>query len=171
MRAARALASAAVEQLAGDGEAAVRELRHGYEALEQMGERGTRATIAAFLAHALAVQGEYEDAKRFAAIGERTGAPADIVTQAIWRSAHAHALVHEGELEEAERLAREAVELARATDFLDLRASTALDLAAVLRALGRDEASRSLIEEARAAYLRKGNIVAAGRVSQAAPAR
>src|SRR5438094_2214739 len=40
-------ASGSIELLAGDPPAAARELRWGYDALEQMGERGTRSTLAA----------------------------------------------------------------------------------------------------------------------------
>src|SRR6266702_7207004 len=109
MRAARSLASGSVELLAGDPAAAVRELRSGYDELERMGERGTRSTLAAFLAQALVEQGEYADAIHFSEVSEQTGAAADVVTQAVWRSARAAALAQTGDSAAAELLAEEAV--------------------------------------------------------------
>jgi ATP/maltotriose-dependent transcriptional regulator MalT len=91
MRAARSLASGSIELLAGDPAAAVRELRWGYDALEKMGERGTRSTLAAFLAQALVEHGQYADAIEFSKISEEMGATADVVTQAVWRNARAAA--------------------------------------------------------------------------------
>src|SRR4030095_16347800 len=49
-RAARSVIAAEIESLAGDESAAEAELRWAYETLERMGEKGARASIAAFLA-------------------------------------------------------------------------------------------------------------------------
>jgi tetratricopeptide (TPR) repeat protein len=160
MRAARSLASGSIELLAGDTAAAVRELRWGYDALEKMGERGTRSTLAAFLAQALVEQGQHADAIEFSEISEETGATADVVTQAVWRSARAAALAQSGDSPAAELLATEAVELAAATDFLDLQGNTLLGLANVLRLAGRPQEAPPLLEQARQAFARKGNTVA-----------
>src|SRR5205823_4811331 len=144
-RAIRTLAGAAVELLAGEPDAAVRELRWGYDELERMGERGVRSTVSAFLAQALVVQETYEEAVRFSEISDETGAPADVVTQAVWRAARGQALAYLGEHERAETLAREAVALTEGTDFLDLQASTLASLADVLRLSGQaGEAARLL---------------------------
>jgi tetratricopeptide (TPR) repeat protein len=163
MRAARSLASGSIELLAGDPAAAVRELRWGYDALEKMGERGTRSTLAAFLAQALVEQGQYADAIEFSKISEEMGATADVVTQAVWRNARAAALAESGDSPAAELLAAEAVELAAATDFLDLQGNTLLGLANVLQLAGKSEAAPPLLEQARQAFERKGNIVAEAR--------
>jgi class 3 adenylate cyclase/tetratricopeptide (TPR) repeat protein len=160
MRAARSLASGSIELLAGDPAAAVRELRWGYDELEKMGERGTRSTLAAFLAQALVEQGLYSDAIEFSKISEETGAAADVVTQAVWRRARATALAQAGDSSEAELLAAEAVELAKGTDFLDLQGNTLLGLANVLYLTGQSEQVAPLVERARQAFERKGNIVA-----------
>ena len=161
LRMGGSLAAASVELLAGDPEAAVRELRWAYDELERMGERGMRSTVAAFLAQALVARGRYEEAEEFTKISEETGAEADVVTQAIWRSTRAHALAHRGNVVTAERLAREAMKLAAGTDFLDLQAGAFLSLAEVLRAAGRTEAVRPLVELAKSTYERKGNVVGA----------
>src|SRR5207302_818329 len=63
LRAGRCLVGATIESLAGNMDAAVAELQRGYDALEQMGERGTRSTVAAFLAHGLAEQARFAEAE------------------------------------------------------------------------------------------------------------
>jgi ATP/maltotriose-dependent transcriptional regulator MalT len=171
LRAAASLAPASVELLAGDPEAAARELRATYDELERMGERGVRSTIAAFLAQALVADGRYEEAASFSQISEQTGAGSDVVTQAVWRSARASALAHAGDALEAERLAREAVALAKGTDFLDLQASALSSLSEVVRLQGRRDEAARMADEARRAYELKGNVVAAERLSAIAEAR
>jgi class 3 adenylate cyclase/tetratricopeptide (TPR) repeat protein len=171
LRAGRRLVGATIESLAGEPEAAVQELRAGYDELEAMGERGMRSTLAAYLAQAFADAGHYENAGAFATTSEQTGSIADVVTQAVWRSARARALAHEGELSEAERHAREAVELAAGSDFLELQATVSLALAEVLEARGGSGEATALRQDAQRAFERKGNLVAAKRLSVASPAR
>ena len=171
LRACRRLVGARIESLAGEPEAAIAELQIGYANLEEMGERGTRSTLAAYLAHALAEAGLYDQAQEFARISAETGALADVVTQAVWRSASALALASDGDLEPAERHAREAVELAAGTDFLELQALTSLSLAEVLRHAEKAGEAAALVGDARRAYERKGNVVAAAQLSDRATAR
>jgi class 3 adenylate cyclase/tetratricopeptide (TPR) repeat protein len=171
LRAARTLVAGMVELLAGDADAAVRELRWGYDVLEEMGERGVRSTISAFLAQALVAQGSHDEAVRFSEISDETGAPADVVTQAVWRAARGQALANLGELKRAEPLAREAVALTDGTDFLDLQASTLASLADVLRLAGQPAEAGRLLTQARETYTRKGNVVAAERLGAPAEAR
>jgi hypothetical protein len=108
----------------------------------------------------LVEQGQYSDAIEFSKISEDTGAAADVVTQAVWRTARAAALAQAGDSSAAELLATEAVELARGTDFLDLQGNTLLGLADVLRLTGQSEQVPRLVEQARQAFKRKGNVVA-----------
>jgi class 3 adenylate cyclase len=164
-------ASASIELLAGDPAAAVRELRSGYDALERMGERGTRSTVAAFLAQALVEQGEYPEAIHFSEISEQTAAAADIVPQAVWRSARAAALAQTGDPAGAEPLAEAAVSLAEGTDFLDLQGNTLLGLAHVLRLAGDSEGVQSVAERARQAFDRKGNLVSEAKAAALLGAR
>jgi tetratricopeptide (TPR) repeat protein len=165
LRAAASLAPASVELLAGNPNAAVRELRASYDVLEHMGERGVRSTIAAFLAQALVEAERYEEAATFAEISEETGSPADVVTQGMWRVARAGALARQGDLARAEEFARDAVELAAATDFLDLQARALQTYGEVLRIAGRSDEATAAIEESRNLYERKGNLVGAGRAA------
>jgi predicted ATPase/class 3 adenylate cyclase len=165
-RAVRSLVAGSIELLAGAPEEAARQLRWGYDALEQMGEKGARSTVAAFLADALCASGQYEEAERLTRISEEIAAGEDVVTQAVWRSARAKVLVRQDDAEQAEALAREAVALAEATDFLDLQAGTLVALAEVL-ALGESAADPSpLLARAREIYERKGNVVAAENVAR-----
>ena len=93
---------------------------------------------------------------------QRAAAAADVVTQVVWRGARASALARRGEAAEAERLAREAVDLAQATDFLDLQAGALLGLGDVLRVAGEGGQAAAAIRAARETYESKGNVVAAG---------
>ena len=77
-----------IETLAGDYEAAERELRWGYETLERMGEESAQATIAAFLAETVYEQGRDEEAERLTEIsraaggGRRSRAPGSLAQRA-----------------------------------------------------------------------------------------
>jgi predicted ATPase len=160
-RAARSYIPASIETLAGDYDAAERELRRGYETLEQMGEKSLRTTIAAFLAEALYKQGRDDEAERLTEVSEELAAADDLVTRVMWRSVRAKILARRGEIEKAEELGREAVQLADSTDFPELKALTALDLAEVLDAAGKADEALELAARAREIYERKGNVVAA----------
>jgi len=160
-RATKAFSPAAVELLAGEPDAAIDELRWSYEALEAMGERGVRSTVAAFLAQALVAGGRYAEAEELSVVSEETAATADVVTQVLWRGARASALARRGEVARAESLAREAVTKAQTTDFLDLQAGALLRLADVLQLGERAEEASAAIQAARDTYERKGNLVAA----------
>jgi ATP/maltotriose-dependent transcriptional regulator MalT len=154
-RAVRSLVGAEIESLAGDLAAAERELRHGYETLEEMGERGVRAVLAAFLADVLCERGKDDEAERLAGIAAEIVEPSDLVPHALERAVRARVLARRGD-ETAEALAREAVELAGHTDFPGLRARTLLALAEVVPAEAEGH-----VAEARRLYEQKGNFVAA----------
>jgi len=166
-RALRSLIPGAIELLAGDPESAVETLRWGYDALEKMGAKGARSTLAAYLADALCFQGRYDEAEHFTHLSEEIGAAEDVVTQIVWRSARARVLAHRGDAAEAETLGKRALELALGTDFLDLQGSTLVALAEVLSVADPDGDDASLLlTRAREIYERKGNIVAAANVAR-----
>ncbi|MDE3189771.1 MAG: AAA family ATPase [Acidobacteriota bacterium] len=155
-RAARSLIPASIELLAGDAEAAERELRVGYDTLAAMGETWVRATVAAYLAAVLVEIGRDADALALTAESEANASDDDVVPHVVWRGARARLLARRGDRADALALAHAAVERATATDFVDLRAGAFLDLAAVAR---DDDAARTAEEE----YERKGNVVGAAR--------
>jgi class 3 adenylate cyclase/tetratricopeptide (TPR) repeat protein len=156
-------ALAFVEMLAGDPAAAERELWWGYRALEQMGDRGFMSTAAAELAQAIYEQSRYEDADRLATVSIEGAASDDIASQAPARSVRAKILARRGESEPAEALAREAVEMLRSTDNLNMLGDGLVDLAEVLRGSGRASEAAAALTEAVEVYERKGNRVSAGR--------
>ena len=163
-RAIRAIDASTIELLAGDAEAAERELRTGYDMLVEIGDVHVRPTLAAYLAAVLVEESGLEDAEALAFYAESHSWEDDIVTQVMWRVARAQIQAHRGEAVEAERLGREAVDLAAPTDFLDLQATALLALARVLRQGGSPEAA-TVAAEAQAVYERKGNSVGAERAA------
>src|SRR5438876_10926985 len=95
--------------------------------------------MAASLGEALHRQGRLDEAERYSKVSEELGASDDYSNEVVWRGVRAKVLESRGELERAESIAREAVEIAGRTDFLDMQAGAWLDLAEVLRAAGRTE--------------------------------
>jgi class 3 adenylate cyclase len=153
------LQSAVVELLAGDTEAAERELRRDYEALERMGEHYLRSTVAANLALLLCRQGRYQEAATFAAVAEEIAGEDDVESQALWRSAKALILSRGEEGEAAEATARAAVELLRRTDALGQIADALVVQAAVFEELGKLSERGEALDEAASLYALKGNVV------------
>jgi tetratricopeptide (TPR) repeat protein len=150
-----------VELLAGDPEAAERELRAGYETLERLGARRSLSNVSPTLAQALFAQGRDDDALRMTEVAEQVSAPDDRVPQVQWRAARARVLARRGDVEQAERLAREAVAIAEATpEFLVLHADALVDLAHVLVAAGRAGDAASAAAHALELYARKEHAVA-----------
>jgi DNA-binding SARP family transcriptional activator len=143
-----------VELLAGDAAAAERELQRSYDGLAELGEIAA-PTMAAILAEALWRQGRHDEALEATEASERLAPPDDLTTQVQWRGPRAKVLAARGERDEAERLAREAVELAGRTDFLNLRGDALANLA---------EVTGSGLDEAAAAYREKGNEAALRRL-------
>jgi class 3 adenylate cyclase/tetratricopeptide (TPR) repeat protein len=163
-RAIRAIDASTIDLLAGDPKAAERELRTGYDMLVEIGDVHTRPTLAAYLAAVLVEEGNLAEAEALASYAESHSWEEDIVTEVMWRVARAQIQAHTGDAAEAERLAREAVDLAEPTDFLDLQATALLALARVLREASSPEAPK-FAELARTVYERKGNIVGAERAA------
>jgi ATP/maltotriose-dependent transcriptional regulator MalT len=165
-----ALIAGQIGLLSGETQRAESELRWGYDTLAEIGDRNGLATVAAGLAEALLTQARNEEVLEIAAIGQEFAAPEDVPTQVAWRGPAATALARRGRQEEGERLAREAVELAGQTDFLDLHAGVLLHLAEVLRLGGHTAESTAAAEAAATLYASKGNLVALGRAQAAAKA-
>ena len=170
-RAARSPIAASVELLAGDAEAAERELRWGYDALEPMGEKGISGTLAAFLGEALYTQGRDDEAETFAEIAARTTTGDDLVPQVLSRTTRGKVLARSGDAQKAEALGRDALRLVEQTDFLDLQADVLLSFAEILQVAGKADEARSCVAEARARYERKGNVVGARRAAGLAAER
>ncbi|MGZ4395786.1 MAG: hypothetical protein ACXVZ2_10540 [Gaiellaceae bacterium] len=152
-----------VLMLADDLPRAESEARRGYDSLLEMGDRSSASTLAALLAQILYALGRLDEVLELTALGRDESSPDDLHTQIQWRGPRAKVLAQRGELEEAESLAREGVELADPTDFLNVRATALLDLAEVLLADDRAEEAAGIVAAAAALFERKGNVVGLGR--------
>jgi class 3 adenylate cyclase/tetratricopeptide (TPR) repeat protein len=150
-----------MERLAGDLAAAERELRWGYEALSEMGEKAYLSSSAAQLADVVYAQGNYSEAERFTSVCQEAAAADDLDAQVRWRAMRAKLLARQGQFEQAEDLGREAVSLAGNTDELNLRGDAAMALAEVFRATGSSDEAATAIREALEFYEKKENLVSA----------
>jgi tetratricopeptide (TPR) repeat protein len=157
--------SAYVEMLADDPVAAEQELRLAYQTLEGAGRENSAASAAGYLGLALCAQGRYEEAARFAGISEDGSVANDANTQIVWRCVRARVLASQGAFEPAEALGREAARLAEKTDALDDRGDTLMDLADVLRVVGRRDEAATAVAEAQRLYERKGNAVSGAKAA------
>jgi predicted ATPase/class 3 adenylate cyclase len=152
---------AVVELLAGNPAAAEKSARTAYRALEEMGERAFRSTMAATLALVIVEQGRHEEAEALAEVSAQLGAIGDLLTQIRWRRARARVLALRMEIGAAEALAREALAIAEKTDFINERADALIDLSHVLEASLRRGEALAAASEAMNLYELKGNLVAA----------
>jgi ATP/maltotriose-dependent transcriptional regulator MalT len=128
-----------------------------------MGEKALLATTAAMLAQALYAQARLEEAERFCRASRQAAAAEDLSAQVTWRGVHAKILARHGRTADAETVARDAVALVAATDFLTYRGDAMLDLAEVLEVSGKPADAEAAIRAGLELYERKGNLVAAER--------
>jgi class 3 adenylate cyclase/tetratricopeptide (TPR) repeat protein len=171
------LASAPVEMLAGDLEAAERELRKDYQTLDRMGEHNYISTTAGMLADVLYRQGRYQEAGEFATICRELASADDVVSQFLWRCVQAKLLARERQHEQADTSIAEAIGLIGGSDWLDGQGNGFMDLAEVRRLGGRIGDALEALAQASVRFTAKGNIVSARRADElaaglrAAPAR
>jgi class 3 adenylate cyclase/tetratricopeptide (TPR) repeat protein len=164
--AASAQSAGRIERLAGDLEAAEREIRHGCELWEAAGERAYLSTFAGDLARTLAMLGRLDEAEEWACRSAELGSSDDVATQMLWREAQARVHALRGEPEEAERLAREAVSLIAGTDDAMFQPDAWVTLGEVFAQGGKTDEAEAAIEEALGRYERKGNLVMTDRIRQ-----
>jgi tetratricopeptide (TPR) repeat protein len=145
-----------IELLAGDPRVAAESGEEGCRLLEEMGDRAWLSTAVGMLGEAYLRLGRLDEAERSAERARELGASDDAITQILWRDVTANVLALRGEHAEAERLAREAVEIAEATDMLVATGETYLYLADVLRLAGRPKEAVEALEVALALFERKG---------------
>ena len=156
--------SARVELLAGDPEAAERDLRRDYERLEAMGELFFRASVGSMLAEALLAQGRTDEAEAVSFEAEQLAAEDDIEVETICRSIRGRALARRGMFNEAIRLATEAVELLPGAEAPVMRTEALVHLAEVFVASGNAMAARRALKEARRLAELKAMTVSAARI-------
>jgi tetratricopeptide (TPR) repeat protein len=159
-----AMEEAVVLGLAGDHEAAIRSCRETYELAGRHGETGQRPGVGSHLAEQLALARRYADAEAMATETAAVASPDDLPTQARLRWVQARVAADRADLDGAERLAREAVDIADATDLINHRGDAHRALAEVLAAAGRDGEAAAEWRTALEHYARKGNLVRAAQV-------
>ena len=154
-------AGASMEMLAGDADAAERELHDAIDVATDMGASRYIALYRTQLARVLLEQGRNEDA---AAELEQArdiynGDPA-------WKVAEALLLARRGETEEAVALAREALASMADSDNITAHAEVLVDVAEVLRAHGDLVGAADSLAAAVVLHDEKGNVLAARRCRQ-----
>ncbi len=161
---ASAMQLGAVEELAGDFEAADLIVSDGIDILQSIGEKGVLSTLAGMRAAILYRLGRRAEAEAAILLAREAGSPQDIATQVGWRVVAAQLAADDGRLTDADRLIGEAVELIEPTDFLEMRGAAFEALAHVEARAGRPEAWRAALERALVEHDQKGNLVTATRV-------
>jgi tetratricopeptide (TPR) repeat protein len=157
-----AQSAAAVEALAGDADAAERELRAALGMALDFQERNEASKIAAELSRVLSMQGRPQEAETFAMTSAADAPTEGVAAQALWRAARARVMVAFDNRDEAERLIREAVRRVP-SEIPNLRADLLIDLAEILLAGEGRGAAMPIIQEAIELYERKRNSVSAAR--------
>jgi tetratricopeptide (TPR) repeat protein len=152
--------AAIIELLAGDAPAAERIMREAHEILNAAGERGFLSTVSALLGLALARQGRYDEADRFADESREAGSDDDVVTQIYWRIVKSNVEAAKGNPDEAARLAADVVELTNKTDDTFDGPIALMDVADFLEPARR----RRVLERALAETTHKGNVVSAEQI-------
>jgi len=142
--------------LAGRPEEAERGLRAAAELLGAACDLPALSVVAAVLAEVLYRLERDAEAEEWARRSEKVALPEDVLSQALWRSTRAKLVARRGETDQAMWLSARAVEQARRSDGLHLLGDCLSDRAEVLRLLGRADEARPFLEEALAAYERKG---------------
>ncbi|MBI2777012.1 MAG: AAA family ATPase [Chloroflexi bacterium] len=153
-----------VEILAGDVAAAEAGLRADFVALDALGERYFRSTVAALLGGVLLEQGKIEEAEQFTALAAELADGEDAYTQAAWRITRARLLFITGDRDAAITAAREAAVIAGGTLDIDQHADTLMELGRVYLDAGDRESAGPPLREALERYEEKGDLVSAGRV-------
>jgi class 3 adenylate cyclase/tetratricopeptide (TPR) repeat protein len=137
-----------VELLAGDGAAAERALRAELPELEQMGDFGHYASLVLPLVDALVLQGRGEESEREVELAARHVIDDDADAKIGLHSSKAALLLLRGDVAAAEIHAREAVSVARRTEYTIAHIRALRGLAEVLSAADRPEEAREALEQA-----------------------
>ena len=144
-----------IELAAGELEAAEQVFREGYDGLGELGETGYRSTMTTMLADTLVRLGRIDEADDLLEVADELSLADDADPQVRMRWVRGKVLAERGDLAEGERVAREAVSLASATDYLVLHGDALLALADVLVTAGKDDEALAALHDAVELYDRK----------------
>ena len=157
-----------VAELTGDLEEAAAFGESGCRGLEERGELTILSTFAGYLARVLYRLDRLDEGLAWAERGLELGASDDALTQMVCRQAKALVAARRGQADDAVRLAREAVDIALDTDFLNRQGDAFFDLGEVLALSGDQAGAADAYARALDCYERKGNVVSADRTRGAA---
>jgi hypothetical protein len=146
MRSAIGQEMAQIALAEGDPQRAIRDARASYARGGELGDSGYRSTTGAWLAVALVVDGQLDEAEAIMDEVDEMSARADIVNFAITRGARAKVAAARGDGDAAERLAHEGVEFALQTDFVAMQALAYEALASVTGDAEAQARARALLE-------------------------
>jgi tetratricopeptide (TPR) repeat protein len=162
-----AMHSAVAKDLAGDRRGAEDDLKAMWHHTRDVrgGVPDGRAMHAAYrLAYLYCDEGRWNEAEECLAFHGGSDYK-NIETVGSYRYAGlARLKAHRGDLVEASALAERAVEIAEATDMLNLRGNIWLAMAEIREAAGQADEARAAVAQALEVFEQKGNIAAAGRL-------
>ena len=156
-----------IEIASGNYPEAIRTLQSTREKLSELGDFGRHSSATVYLAKALYLTGQMDEAERMALDAEEESAAEDVINYAISHEVRARIHTDRGDHEHAEQLARSAIDYAFRTDFPILRGNSLLALAHVLHAAGQAGESADAAARAIACYDQKGDRIAADRARAA----
>jgi len=121
------------------------------------GERGSRSTEQAMLAGIYEQLGERDAAVTALELAETLGEDDDVINLIVGYPVRARLALSDGDIPAAERWARSAVDYAARTDFILQQATTKLELAWVLAAVGKLDEAAAEVRQALDLFEAKGD--------------
>jgi class 3 adenylate cyclase/tetratricopeptide (TPR) repeat protein len=157
-----------IETLAGDLESAERLARLGCNQLEQLGERAWLSTQECQLGEALYALGRYDEAEQRVLRGLELGGLDDVVTQSLALQVRAKLAARRGDAATGLTLAKQAIELAGATQAPSMKGDAALALAEVWQLAGSPGEAQAATQRAIDHYEAKEAVAYVARVRRVA---
>lgn len=153
-----------IELAAGDLETAEEVLKRGYAALESMGGAFLLTGVAGVLGRVSYAQNRLEKVAALSTTIKGMADADDLDAQTDWRLLRSLALARDGHTADAVLLAREAVEMTKASDAPLLRGWALTALADVEEAAGNAAERAGALHEALELYRAKGDVVTVGQL-------
>ena len=152
------------EMLAGDLQRGLEVLGAAWVELGEIGERGTRSSIGTIYADLLARAGRPDEADRVLDEVDEITSPGDFLTESQAAVARALAASGRGDHDGAVELARQAVAIADAREYMTQRHDSWMELGEVLLAAGRVDEAREALAHARELAVQKGSTAVVDRI-------
>ena len=156
-----------IEFVADEPARAEQALHESYARCEETGETSVMASIAAWLAHAIATHGDarLDEGLQFTQRAEKYTVRGDVHGEVSWRTARA-VLLARRDPQVARDLARTAIEVAARTDYVGLQAHAQEMLSRVCALAGDASEALAAATAAQRLYERKGYLAQAANVAR-----